>query len=54
MIGLGAALDYVNALGLTAIDEYGAHAMRYALERRWPPCRTCTIRPRRAPWGNCL
>ena len=32
IIGLGAALDYVNALGLTAIDEYEQTLMRYALD----------------------
>lgn len=32
IIGLGAALDYVNGLGLTAIDEYEQTLMRYALD----------------------
>ncbi|MFP5597619.1 cysteine desulfurase SufS [Kluyvera sp. 142486] len=32
IIGLGAALDYVNTLGLTAIDEYEQTLMRYALD----------------------
>ncbi|WP_052284948.1 cysteine desulfurase SufS [Kluyvera genomosp. 1] len=32
IIGLGAALDYVNGLGLTAIGEYEQTLMRYALD----------------------
>ena len=32
IIGLGAALDYVNALGLKAIDEYEQTLMRYTLD----------------------
>lgn len=32
IIGLGAALDYVSALGLTAIAEYEQTLMRYALD----------------------
>ena len=32
IIGLGAALDYVSALGLTHIAEYEQTLMRYALQ----------------------
>ena len=32
IIGLGAALDYVSGLGLTAIGEYEQTLMRYALD----------------------
>src|SRR5690606_2972081 len=32
IIGLGAALDYVSALGLDNIGEYEQHLMHYALE----------------------
>ncbi|MGQ8815520.1 cysteine desulfurase SufS [Serratia sp. NA_13] len=32
MMGLGAAIDYVNALGLEAIGDYEQSLMRYALE----------------------
>lgn len=32
IMGLGAALDYVSALGLTHIAEYEQTLMRYALQ----------------------
>lgn len=33
IIGLGAAIEYVSALGLTEISEYEQFMMRYALEQ---------------------
>ena len=49
-IGLGAALDYVQAIGLDTIGAYEHTLLAYATQRL-PPCRACGLlaRHRRRP-----